>query len=190
MTMLSARTFLIAAVLLLASSCWIGEELYRPEDARPVLAAGNYRLAGEAPGMIDSGTVRISIAPDGTTRAVPFGEDGREDTGDAMAFGLAPIDDEPRLAALWVTAMDGQPLDRDVRLYGLLRRNGDGSHSLFFPTCEGQGADAARAAGAEVTDRSDRGACVFHSRAQLEAALRAIESNLRDGFTLTPIAAN
>lgn len=190
MSMHRARTPLFAAALLLLAGCWIGEELYRPEDARPVLAAGDYRLKGDAPGMVDSGTVRISMEADGTTRAVPVGEDGREDAGDAFAFGLAPLDDEARLAAVWVTAMEGQPLDRDARLYGLLRRNGDGSHSLFFPPCEGESAAAARAAGAEVMEGSDRGACVFQSRAQLEAALRAVEPSLRNGIELTPIAPN
>ena len=187
MKMPRGRAPWLAAALLLLSGCWIGEEFYRPGDARPVLAPGDYRVESPASGMIDSGVVRISMAPDGTTRATPVGDDGSEDPGDAFAFGLAPLDEEARLAAVWVTEMEGQPLDRDVRLYGLLRRENGGSHTLFFPTCEGEGAEAARGAGAEVAEGSDRGACMFRNREQLEAALRAVEPNLRDGIGLVPV---
>lgn len=184
--MAALRTFWVAALLLL-SGCWIGDELYRPQDARPVLAPGDYTLRGETPGMVDSGTVRISILPDGTTRATPVSEGGSEDPGDAFAFGLAPLDEEARLAVIWVTAMEGQPLAGDARLYGVLRREGDGSHSFFFPTCEGETAAAAQRAGAEVMEGGPQGGCYFRNRAQLETALRAVAPTLREGFRLTPL---
>jgi hypothetical protein len=177
----------LAAALLLLSGCWIGDNFYQISESRPVLSVGDYRLKGDRAGMVDSGTVRVSHQPDGTTRFVPVSEDGTTDDGDAFVLGLAPLDGGSALAVTWVIAMEGQPTGPDMRLYGVLRRNGDGSHGLFFPTCEGEGLAAARTAGAEVIEGSDRPACRFHSRAELEAGLRAMAPDLGGGFRLTPL---
>lgn len=176
----------VAATLLL-SACWIGDNFYQPSEARHVLAAGDYRLRGDSAGMIDSGSVRVSHLPDGTTRFAPISDNGTTDQGDAFALGFTPLGGSEAMAVAWVTAMEGEPTNPDMRLYGVLRRNDDGSHSLFFPTCEDEGLAAARAAGAEVTEGSDRPACRFDSRSELEAALRAMARHLDNGFRLTPL---
>ncbi|HEX8641070.1 MAG TPA: hypothetical protein VF704_07915 [Allosphingosinicella sp.] len=183
----SRLAVLWAAAALLLSGCWIGDNFYQLSESRHVLPAGDYRLRGDSAGMLDSGAVRVSHLPDGTTRLVPISENGTTDEGDAFALGLAALGGSEALAVAWVTAMEEQATNPDMRLYGVLRRNADGSHSLLFPTCEGEGLTAARAAGAEVVGGPDRPGCRFPSRAALEAALRAMAPQLDSGFRLTPL---
>jgi hypothetical protein len=149
---------LVAALSLGLSGCWIGDGLFVAGDARPVIAAGSYRLT--APGE-QAAEGRVTIRPDGLTSFA--GPDGDE------VYGFAPLAADPSRFIGWMASKD----DDRLQIYFLAARKPGGSLTIYLPRCSGADGDLARRAGAEV-EQGSAPSCRFRNRAAIEAALQAL----------------
>ena len=139
---------------LLLCGCWTGDQLYADADARSVIPPGSYRFVSDDE-QID---VRIRSTEGGMTRL--------EAEGETRDYALSPIDNEGRRYVSW------ERVDTD-QAYVLIERRSDGDYLLHYPSCEGEEADMARAAGADV-GTGMLATCRFRSRESLEGALRQL----------------
>jgi hypothetical protein len=140
----------------------MGEGLYADGDTRLAIEPGVYR--GFAPRQ-PPGQLQVSILPNGLTHLAD--EDGGDD------YGFAPLEPSRGTFVAWINDKDERRAARHAQLYFLATKGSDGSLTLYIPSCDGDEAALARAAGATV-EKATPAACHFPTRASLEAAFRRL----------------
>jgi hypothetical protein len=149
---------ILSAFLLIG--CWSGEALYSDADAVPALEPGVYEMtAGE-----EHQSVTVSILPTGVTQF--------EDKGGKASYGFFPLGQGSRRTFVaWYKGED-ESGSRE-QFYSLVERQPDGVIIFYQPTCDGDEAAIARAAGAQIQNGMVP-TCRFPSRVSLESAMRQL----------------
>jgi hypothetical protein len=168
------RTLLLAFASVALASCWYGNTLYTPSDARPAITPGVYRLtAGDEPAKV----YRVSMLPNGMTQL-----DGGETK---QPYGFAPLDSTGGTYVVWIPIRDeDSATDRgEFQIYLLMMRLQSGKHRIYAPNCKDAEAEIAAKNGA-VIEAGTPPACRFASRAALEKAMRLLPRDESSAATL------
>jgi hypothetical protein len=173
------RRLLTALACLALASCWYGDRLYTPSDARPAIRPGVYRSVVE--GETDK-TYRISTLANGMTQF---------DTGEKKdLMGIAPLDPAAGSFVAWLPLKDEDKpsaTDRgELQIYMLMVRVSDVEYRMYPPECKDAAAEIARKSGA-IIETGSSPACRFNSRADVEKALRLLPRDESSASTLTRI---
>lgn len=167
------RRLLIIACLGL-SSCWYGDRLYTPSDARAVIPAGVYRatIEDETPKVY-----RVSVEPDGMTKL-----DGGESPD---LLGFSPLDASRGTYVAWLPLKDKDKSDErgELQIYMLMVRIAPDEYRFYPPECKDAAADIARNNGATIEEGTSP-ACRFTRRTDVERALRLLPRDESSGSTL------
>ena len=154
------RLFAILIMPLLLAACWAGTGLYSDSDARPALTPGTYRMEAGDEGQ----EVQVSILPSGLTQ---FEAKGEREKG---IYGFAPLDEAGHAFVAWFTSGEARESEQ---AYTLVEKHPDGRITFYQPSCQGEEASVAKAAGAAIRSGMIP-TCQFASRASLELAMREL----------------
>ena len=173
------RRLALALACLVLTSCWYGDRLYAPSDARPAITPGVYRSVVE--GEPDK-TYRISTTANGMTQ---FDSGEKKDL-----MGFAPLDPAGGTFVAWLPLKDEDKpsaTDRgELQIYMLMVRVSDREYRLYPPECKDAAAESARKSGATIETGSSP-ACRFDSRGDVETALRLLPRDESSASILTRI---